>query len=217
MSELIIVAGPQASGKSTTIDMLNRQFRTMSPLLPVRKRPIIFPLQESRQIVIHKHMLLGGIFMTKEHEQEVVECDIIRMNLILKRNCKRIVYMDECNIFTIAHARVNGATHPEAYWGTYMALLEKLQTKVIFLDVPPDVSWERRRRKYEERLIYFPKKRHAEITKQYRTQLYRMYPMLKELYRRIPFPKEIIDACAPSEFVLQQASGALARLSTAFR
>src|SRR5436190_3360964 len=84
MSKLIIIAGPQAAGKSTLIQKLGTQPHTVAPLFAATK-PILFPLQESRQIISHQYMLMGAIHMTPEHEHEVVKCDLNRMDLILKK------------------------------------------------------------------------------------------------------------------------------------
>lgn len=81
-------------------------------------------------------MLLGAIFMSEERELEVVQCDFGRMDLILKRTHKRLIYIDECNIFTIAHAAAHGIRQVEKYWDEYVDRLQKLRAKVIFLDVP---------------------------------------------------------------------------------
>ena len=100
MSELFIIAGPQAAGKSTIIGNICTQYHAMSPLFghPKVKIPPMFPLQESRQIIAHKDILLGAIFMTAEQEQEVIDCDLGRMDLILSRRQDHMIYLEECSI-----------------------------------------------------------------------------------------------------------------------
>jgi|ERR1035437_581190 thymidylate kinase len=217
MSELIIIAGPQAAGKSTAIARLNEQYQSISPLFGRRQKPLIFPLQESRQIVVHAHMLLGAIFMTPEHEQEVVAWDFKRMDTLAERKKDRIVYLDECNVFTIAHAMAHGIDAVKIHWSDYVQRLQRLNAKVIFLNVPPDLSWERRRRRYEQRLVYFPKKEHGRIMASYKNYLAQVHPLLKDVYSRLPIPKRFIDARQPNKVVLEEVSQSLAELSTAFR
>lgn len=219
MSELIIIAGPQAAGKTTIINQLCSQYQTISPFFnrAGRKIPLMFPLQESRQIIVHKNILLGAIFMTPEQEQEVVSCDLARMDLILSRSRGRLIYLDECNIFTIAHAIAHGVKEVEKHWCKYISRLKKLNAKVVFLNVDPEVSWERRRRKYQQRLIYFSANRHEAIMRMYREYLTRLHPLLLDIYHRLPFPKEMLDSQMPEKDAIQEVSIALARLSVSFK
>jgi thymidylate kinase len=215
MSELIIIAGPQAAGKSTAISQLCSQYQIVSSFLnrARKKIPAIFPLQESRQIIAHKDVLLGAIFMTPEQEEEVVECDLARMDLILSRRRDHLIYLDECNVFTIAHALAHGVKGVEKHWLEYIARLQRLRAKVIFLDVDPEISWERRHKKYQQRLIYFPANQHKAIMERYRAYLERLHPLLLDVYRRLPFPKELLDGRMSEKNIIQEISGALLRLS----
>lgn len=219
MGELIIVAGPQAAGKSTAISQICSQYQAVLPLIGQlgRKIPPILPLQESRQIIAHKDILLGAIFMTTEQEEWVVSCDLTRMDLILARPKNRVVYLDECNIFTIAHAMAHGVSQVERHWSEYVTRLKRLKAKVIFLDVDPEVSWERRRRKYEQRLVYFPRKRHRSIMRAYHKYLKKLHPLLLDVYHRLPFPKELIDGRLPEKNIILEVSSALTRLSVSLR
>ncbi len=217
MSEFFIFAGPQAAGKTTIIENINREFRHLSPFFR-SKNPALFPLQESRAIVSHTHMLLGGIFMRPEHEIAAVDCDFKRMDLILERRpTRKIIHMDECNVFTLAHASAHGVHLAQSYWDEYIRRLKKLHAKIIFLDVPPDISWERRQARYAERLIYFHESRHGALMKRYRKYLETMHPLLKELLERLPFPKKTINGTLPIGTVVQNVSQALRDLSTSLR
>ena len=87
----------------------------------------------------------------------------------------------------------------------------------IFLDIDPELSWERRKRKYEQRLIYFPAKSHKSIMEKYRAYLERLRPLLLDVYENLPFPKELINARMPEKNVLQEVIGALTKLSDSFK
>lgn len=217
MSEMVIIAGPQAAGKSTVIASLDECCRTGCPFSSNRKPPVLFPLQESRQIVVHANMLLGAIFMRPEHELEVVRCDLRRMDQILAHSRNRLVYLDECNVFTIAHAVGHGVGDIEKYRDEYLRRLEKLNAKVVFMDLPPEISWARRWRKYEQRLIYFPKGQHRAILQKYKDYMEKTHGLLREVYERLPFAKETVDASLPQEEVLRAIYQSLARLSRSFR
>ena len=217
MNEFIIIAGPQAAGKSTVIQRLTEQYQNIRPLFPRNKSPLLFPLQESRQIVVHTHALLGGIFMTAEHEEEAVRCDLSRMDAVLSRKGDRAVYLDECNIFTIAHAAAHGIHDTKSHYDEYMMRLKLARAKVVFINVPPGESWLRRLPKYEQRLIYFPRRQHGAIMRRYRAYLERLHPLLVGLYHRVELSKEEIDGCLPEDTVMREVCEALTRLSSAFR
>ena len=214
MSKLVIIAGPQAAGKSMVVAQLGCQPYNVAPLFPGGKPPLLFPLQESRQIIAHKYMLLGAIFMSLDQELDVVNCDLGRMDLILQRAQNNIVYVDECNIFTIAHAAAHGVTEVERYWDEYLTRLRKLNAAVIFLDVPPDISWDRRRRRYEQRLVYFPEDQHETILRQYQDYLVKLRPLLLGVYDRLPFPKAIVDGHCSEENVIKMVCEQLAEFTT---
>jgi thymidylate kinase len=218
MNELIIISGPQAAGKSTIISKACAYFQALSPVFETKKRkmPLIFPLQESRQIIAHKDMLLGAIFMTKEQEEWVAGCDLERMDMMRRISSRRVIYLDECNIFTIAHAKAHGIKDIYRHWKDYSWRLEDLNAKVIFLDIDPELSWERRWRKYEQRLIYFHANRHKSIMRRYREYLEKLRPALLEVYEKLPLPKVLINARVPEKEVLQQVIVALTKLSDSF-
>ena len=217
MREFIIIAGPQAAGKTTVISAINEQYQNIAPIFSAKKKlPFLFPLQESRQIIIHKNIILGGIFMTVKEEIEIVQCDFSRMDLVLSRTQNHIIYIDECNIFTIAHAAAHGLTQIEKYWQEYIIRLKKLKAKVIFLDVPVETSWRRRKRRYEQRLVCFPKRKHKTIMEANYDYLKKLRPQLLDIYHRLPLPKEIINGDLPEKTVIQAVSRVLANLSTSF-
>lgn len=161
-------------------------------------------------------MLLGAIFMNLEQELDVVDCDLQRMDLILQRAQNHIVYVDECNIFTIAHAAAHGITEIERYWDEYLARLTKLNARVIFLDVSPDISWERRHRRYEQRLIYFPEDQHEAILQRYHNYLVKLRPLLLDVYDRLPFPKVIVDGHCSAENLITMVCQHIASLIVSF-
>ncbi len=203
MSRIVIVAGPQSAGKSTVLTKLNYQPAAVAPLFPGGTAPFLFPIQESRQIVVHKHMLLGGIFMSLENEREVVACDLERMDRMLEQDQTRFIYLDECNIFTVAHAAAHDMFDIQGYWDKYIQRLTKLKASVIFIDIPPSISWERRLPRYQQRLVYFPREQHEEILARYQAYLEDLHPRLHDVYSRLPFPKAMLNGLHSEENVLR--------------
>ena len=207
MKEFIIVAGPQAAGKSTLISRLKEQGQR-NPESLCDLHPL-FPLQECRQIVSHQFILLGAIFMTPEQESLAISYDFARMDSISsRRGGNHITYVDECNIFSIAHAAAHGISE-DKFWDNYLKRLYQFRTRIIYIDLPAEISWERRHRVYEQRLVYFPKRQHAEIMRRYHAYLIRLQVSLNEMFDRIPFPKTMIDGRQDKEIVYRQVLGSL--------
>jgi len=204
MSKLVLVAGPQAAGKSTVIANLREGHQKALQFFPQAKLPSLVTLQETRQIIVHKYMLSGAIFMTRGHEAEIVLTDLHRMDTILEHDDDNTIYVDECNVFTIAHAMAHGISDVEQYWEEYLRRLARLDAEVIFLNVPPAISWQRRQKHYEQRLLRFPKRDRPAILARYEEYLKKLYPQLLDLYHRLPLSKQMIDGCLPSDTVVQK-------------
>jgi hypothetical protein len=197
------------------ISALDEQFSNPCPLaaaLGHRDLPFLFPLQESRQIMVHRDVVLGGIFMTPEQELEVIRWDLARMDKILNQQEDNLVYLDECNIFTIAHARAHGVRQADEFWSEYLLRLEKLQASVIFLNVSLQVSWERRHHRYEQRLVCFPEAERVKIMGQYYEYLKKLGPQLSIIFEKLPLPKKQVDGSLPKTSVVKLVSRALAEL-----
>lgn len=175
-----IIAGPQAAGKTTFIRYLNEKY----------KNNRISFLQEAREIVNNKYKLKGAISMTTLDEIEAIELDTRRMYEIreeLKNDSNRI-YIDECNIFTLAHTSTHGISIDE-YFKEYCFLLEKLNPFIVFFDVPPEVSWRRREEVYRKRVKDLQSKEQGKILREYKKYIEKVHPELIKLYQKINFPK----------------------------
>lgn len=79
--EFLIIAGPQAAGKST----LGKQL--------CYSEPSFVPLEESRQTVIHNAKKKGAIFMTDLDELEVIHDDMTGMFAIPGQNRVNRAYL----------------------------------------------------------------------------------------------------------------------------
>jgi deoxyadenosine/deoxycytidine kinase len=177
----IVLAGPQAAGKSTMIKGFCMQ------------SSIIKPLQESRQIIVRKYKRSGAIFMTKEDELEVIHYDMRRMFHILDNHEDGEVYIDETNVFTLGHAKAHAIDLLEGYFKQYNDLLRALNASVIFIDVLPSLSWERRHHRYAQRLAGLPTKQVESTLCLYRAYLERLHHELNMVYKRLNIPKVRID------------------------
>jgi thymidylate kinase len=213
MSKLVIVAGPQAAGKSTVISKLGSDPYILSPLFRGDAAPLLFPLQESRQIIVHKYILLGAVSFTAAHELEVIECDLARMHIMREPRWGSTLFLDECNVFTLAHAQVRNTIPLDSHFEDYLRRLQQLETAVLFLDIPPEISWERRRRRYEQRLAAFPEHERQAVMQYYHDYLFQLHPSLHEVYQKLPLRKVMIDASSSPENVLKRVCQELAQLA----
>jgi len=199
-----IISGPQAAGKSTAIRHLARKYEDKIPMLTRRQKgtgvpdPRLVPLEESRAEIVHRYDMKGAIFMSYMDELEVIHKDMTRMFRILREGMDGI-FLDECNVFTLAHAKAHGIDLTEGYYRQYMDMLGMLKASVIFLDVPPEVSWERRKVRYEQRHWDLPPEEKAAVMAQHKEYLFSLYPELLAIYDRLDLPKTRIDAYVPLE------------------
>ena len=220
----VIIAGPQASGKSTLVSHLSSKYpdgiyflgRTNNePNLLVSSE--LIPMEESRQVIVNRRQLKGAIFMSYLDEIEVIHTDMIRMFKILRdREDTGELYVDECNVFTLGHAKAHGIDLLDGYFRQYMDLLSSLNTSVLFLNVSPDISWERRQFSYRQRLWDVPLEERAKVLGQYEAYLHQLHPELVAIYDLLPFPKIKIDSSTSLDDVLKRGEEAFEKLLTGY-
>ena len=143
----------------------------------------------------------------------MIEIDFIRMEEIMKEIDDTLLYFDECNVFTLAHAKAHGIDLIDEYLPKYVEVLKKLHATVIFLDIPPEVSWERRKDSYMTRLHRFPEDQRDDILKRYHDYLPTLRPSLVEIFERIDLPKIRIDAFSRHEDVMKKITSFLSEKS----
>lgn len=204
MKRIVILSGPQAAGKSTSLNKLHGFLTHLYPCFTDHKEIAPIILQEARQIVVHKYHTKGAIFLTPEQEKEMIAIDFIRMEEILRELDDTLLYFDECNIFTLAHAKAHGVDLIDEYLPRYLEILNKLHATVIFLDIHPNISWERRKDAYKSRLHRFPEKERDGLFERYHQYLNTLHPALNDLYEKIDLPKTRINADDKHENVMQK-------------
>jgi len=208
----IIIAGPQAAGKTSTIRYFNSRYANVNSFLNRTRKTQL--LKEGREVVGRKNKSLGAIFMTAEQERQVIEADLQRMTRIAE-NADGQDYIDESNIFTLAHAALHGV-NTRSFFTDYCSALAKLNPGIIFFDIPPEVSFARRRQSYEERARQFGEHEAEKVMAEYMRYMGAVYPELLRLYEKIKFPKIKLNAdCCFAESLQVKANaleGLLAKL-----
>lgn len=209
MKRIVILSGPQAAGKSTSLNKLHGFLTHLYPCFSNQKEIAPIILQEARQIVVHKYHTKGAIFLTPEQEKEMIAIDFIRMEEIIKELDDTLLYFDECNIFTLAHAKAHEVDLIDEYLPKYLEALKRLHATVIFLDINPDISWARRKDAYELRLHRFPEADREGLFEKYHQYLKTLHPALNELYEKIDLPKTRINADDKHENVMKKITSFL--------
>ena len=122
------------------------------------------------------------------------------------------IFLDECNIFTLAHSRAHHIDL-DSYLPEYTARLRALDARILFLDVRPQTSWKRRKSKYEERTEFFPQDEREKILQMYHDYLFRFKPFIDDLYERIDLPKIRLDAEIPAEDLVKNVSAKFSEIA----
>jgi len=154
--------------------------------------------------VVHKYHAMGAIFLTEEQELEMIDIDFGRMQKILGELDYRLLYLDECNIFTLAHAEAHGINLTDEYFPKYIEYLQKLNAHFIFLNIAPETSWTRRKESYQSRMFRFPEEERQGIMGRYFDYLETLHPALNRIFDRIELPKIKIDAKTTNEKVVKK-------------
>lgn len=223
----IILAGPQAAGKSTVMNYISSKFQSLvspesaqefggkipkyAPKGFVSLQTNLVILQEMRQIVLRNHVVPGGVFVDWAGEGEIMDRDILRLDEIIAKEDNR-VYVDETNLFTLAHAQFHNIDIKPCM-DDYLQRLTKINSIVVFLDVCPDTSWQRRKPRYEERVIDFPLNEKAKVLSRYRGYLNNVHDKLLEIYDAVPLPKVKINTEKPLEDALEEVSTEIQKIA----
>jgi thymidylate kinase len=168
-------------------------------------------LQEMRQIVLRDHFVPGGVFMDWAVESEVIDNDIKKLDEIILKADNR-VYVDETNLFTLAHAKYHHVDI-KLCREEYLKRLEKMNPIIVFLDVSTDISWQRRKPRYEERVADFPIDARVKAMNGYREYLNRIHGELHKIYDSLTLPKVMINTEKLLEDVLEEVSSQIQRIA----
>jgi hypothetical protein len=207
VSRLFVVAGPQASGKTTTKEYLACRYAVLSGGAGDESPRNLTVLQEMRQIVMQERGIRSAIFIDSRAECEIIERDLRRMRGLLDSNLTGDIFLDETNAFTLAHAACHGLDISD-YLMQYQDLLRDLDATVLFLDVPPDISWLRRQSVYQARVATFPVDQAKDVLVQHRRYLDTAYDCLCNLVQSLPVEVRKVDAAGPIQTTLQASAQA---------
>lgn len=171
---LLTIAGPQSAGKTTVFQMIKNHF------------PYFNFLSEINPYTFYGEKHLGGAFNDEKTEILIIEKDLEQLKKI-KENT-----VVETGIFHLVYSEIFSPKKTKKFFQEYLNLYYHFQNWLIFIDVKPEISWKRRRKKYQERVKNLSKEKQKEALNRYKNNLYRLYPLWLKYLKIFPFNKIII-------------------------
>ncbi len=198
MAKLIIIAGPQSSGKTTVFQFLQKKF------------PAFHFVPETNMYSVIGKNHPGAAYVTKDLEIQIVKKDIKKIKAIPRT--VQIAVM-ETGIFHLMYLEaIADKKTAETYYLKYRKAHGKLQPVILFIDTKPAVSWKRRKPIYEKRITHITDSKEREtVMKKYRSTIYRFYPLWLKWYKKFPFEKYMIRNSYKTEEAFLKETMALFR------
>jgi len=198
----VIVAGPQGSGKSTAQRHLAYSYGNIVTLREAAQ--ILFDEDRRRGIVS------GGALVGSRFEKRILNLDLERMSRISLQGNSKMIYLDETNIFSVAHESLKDPLFARQMYEKYVQALNSFRVGLLFTNVPPEISWMRRRRLYERR--YRGMADFEEKIRRSKEYLSKIYPEMIKLYERLPFTKRIVHTAGPRSELGPRVVGAFEQI-----
>ncbi len=198
MACLLIIAGPQSSGKTTVFNLLKNYL--IDDRQPDKR--VAFLSEINPYCFVNKNHL-GAAFVDKKLQIAIANADLKRIQKIIDNNfdhdrgksCDK-TYLIETGIFGLVYfEHILGRKKAEIYFKKYLEMYKHFSPIILFIDTKPEISWKRRKPKYLERIknsgVIDPKKK-AAMLKKYRGIIDALYPLWLKWYKKFPFEKYMI-------------------------
>lgn len=180
-TKLIIIAGPQSSGKTTVINLLKKKY------------PYLAFIEEINQYTLAGKSHMGAPFVTKKMELQIGDATIKAIRSAHSSGKKVII---ETGIFHLAWLEeACGSVEANSYFTKYILAHDSLDPRIIFIDTKPTVSFFRRKKIYLKRIRkagIIDVKVKDEMLAKYKIKIVKMYPYFLKYYHKIPFKKIMI-------------------------
>jgi len=136
--KIVVIAGPQSSGKTTSLKYLREKYADQLDFHPEINQNTLFP--EAK---------MGSVAVTPEMEREIVQTDINHLDNLPPSD---LLQLAETAPFHLVYSHhLDPDYYQEAILG-YKQALEKHELYIIFIDTKPKVSFARRKRTYLARV-----------------------------------------------------------------
>lgn len=174
-TKLLIIAGPQSSGKTTAFNHLKTKF------------PNFHYQEEINPYYLAGKNHPGGAFTTSELELKLVEADLEMLSNL--NNHKTVIL--ETSIFHLVYTEYfSGKKIAEDFYKKYLLLHNRFDSLLLFIDTKPEISWRRRYPHYLKRIGRLNGKNNSfDILEKYQKTIYDLYPLWHKWYVKIPFKK----------------------------
>ncbi len=189
---VIVVAGPQSSGKSTALAWLE-------------EKPSVVILPEVNPASLTGHQL-GGLASNEAVEQAIVDEDLRQVTNQLEQleagGGERVLVW-ETGPFHLVYGHHYRLPNVDQLSQRYRDLLDRTQPGLIFIETKPEVSWRRRQDNYQRRVAQFlaqegpmdskeKQEKARQLLDQYRQRLEALYPFWQRQLREWPHPQVVI-------------------------
>lgn len=182
MTKLVIVAGPQASGKTTARNYLQK------------KHPSWQFIPDSNPKTVTGKKYFGAINATSELETRILESDLKNMRNV--DNKSKIIITETGILHCVYAERFLYKKLAEVYFNRYIKTYKKFDVYIIFINTVPEVSWIRKEKDYIKRIknkgifdeIEF--KKHLD---EYKSMIEYLYQHWLEYFNKIPYRKIIVE------------------------
>lgn len=183
MSHFITIAGPQSSGKTTAFNYLQEKY------------PDWYFVDEINPFTVVDKDHMGGAFVNEDLETKLLEIDLAKVKAVI--NSYNPIAIIETGILHVVYGEffINNKLAKE-YFEKYNRLYQELNSYIIYIDTRPEVSFQRRKAEYLNRIkkrnINTPKEIQTALIK-YQNTIYKLYPIWQKFYKRLKFPSKIIN------------------------
>lgn len=180
-TKLLIIAGPQSSGKTTVFELLKKKYAKIKFI------PEINPYA----IAGNNH--LGGAFVDAKLDKKIVDISIKKI-AVVNKSYKTVCV--ETGPFHIAWLAENTDQKTvDVYFLKYLKALKPFEPTILFIDTKPAVSFRRRKNIYLSRIKKAginDRREKKRMLNKYENKIKRLYPLLIKYYKKLPFAKIMI-------------------------
>jgi deoxyadenosine/deoxycytidine kinase len=189
MAHFITIAGPQSSGKSTAVDHLKKKY------------PNWYFLETIDPYTIGGMEHSGAAYTDRDLQINMMKIELIKINAMKNKN--NPMFVAELGIFRLVYAHYfYHKKLADEYFEPYLQAYDAFDSHLIFIDAKPEISFQRRKKSYVERIKnrgVKDKKSFDKSLKKYQDTVYHLYPHWLRFYEKLRYPKTLIKNSYISE------------------
>jgi len=186
--KIIVIAGPQASGKTTVWRFLSDKYGGRAGFYEEMNPYVLFP-EKAR---------LGSVVVDAEMEKKIHEADVARIGEVLKEGMVGVI--ETLMFHAVYYEEFLGKEFYHQGMRDYEKALREVEVGVLFIDTTPEVSFARRRGEYWWRVVREIERRGLkgeearrwgeEMMKKYETRMKDRYQKWWQVFEELDYVKE---------------------------